>query len=455
MLRIENIDLKNNYRILDNSPNMFHEALIAVLKGEKRFHVEDSFDLVYEDNDIYTKNNSSFPNSDFYLSEVFFPPYYFYNENDTDKINLDLFEGFDEIFFEEVNEYTIVISQLVLKHTNMSITFKDNKINLINYLKEKVSINDSPRTNNHIYVQSDFYGIYTNKNHYCTIGLFHNLFILQWLTDLPKKDIKYLSLSIRKTEGIGSILSTYNIVEQAMNKLGIKTFIEPNCTRFSNELLSKYFVFTNVPDDADKTNTAYVKCFNSFVLTHFIQRYTPKIDQSILQPEFLSNIEEYADHIIADKKVLGVLLRGTDYIIANYVGNYRPVPIEECIEVIEQRIKQYNYEKVFVATEDSDFLQIMIDNFPNQVITVSQERHNLSEFKNIKYISDLEKNLYQGKEYLDSVEDTTVNYYYAIYLLSRCESLISNCMCSAVNIAKSFNHDKYTRVEILSDKYND
>ena len=71
--------------------------------------------------------------------------------------------------------------------------------------------------------------------------------------------------------------------------------------------------------------------------------------------------------------------------------------------------------------------------------------------KYAQYISDLEKKQNTGEAYNASVEDTTVNYFYAMYMLSRCESFISNCMCSGVNIVNSFNGDKFVRSEIMSE----
>ena len=76
------------------------------------------------------------------------------------------------------------------------------------------------------------------------------MFILQWLSDLPIDKIKYLSFMIKKTEGIGSILSTYSQTNKALERYGIKVFIEPNSTRFSNELLTKYFIIGQEPEDS-------------------------------------------------------------------------------------------------------------------------------------------------------------------------------------------------------------
>ena len=203
--------------------------------------------------------------------------------------------------------------------------------------------------------------------------------------------------------------------------------------------------------DSNETNTAYVQCFNSFVLNNKVQRYVSKISLDLLQPEFVEQMKEYADPVLSGRKVLGVLLRGTDYSIANFAGSYHPAPIDECIRIIRERIETYGYDKIFLATEDSGYLERMIVEFPHKVLAVAQEHHRVSEFTDVRYISDLEKKQYSGQTYLASVEDTTVNYFYAMFLLSRCERLISNCMCSGVKIANYFNQYYYARCEIVSD----
>ena len=182
-----------------------------------------------------------------------------------------------------------------------------------------------------------------------------------------------------------------------------------------------------------------------------IDGYKTDIDLNMLQPAFVTQMEEYTRQIIGDKKVLGVLLRGTDYTVANFAGSYHPAPIDECIRFISETFDKYAYDKIFVATEDSNYLERMIEAFPDKILAVSQERHTVSEVRDVRYLSELEKRQYSGKEYDASVEDATVNYFYAMYMLSSCESLISNCMCSGVSIATSFNRGRYSRVDIVSD----
>ena len=453
MLIIQEYDRDQKCRNLRSGDGLFHKALSYVLQGEKRFHVEcgpEKFDLIYEDNDERTKNDPAFPDSDFFRSEMIFPPYYSYDENDTDKIIMLIFKDREEVYFEELNEYSVVIGAYLLKHTDLKVTFRDERSRLFKEL-DGAQTAEGPSQDKALYVQGSYYPIFTSRERICTTGLFHCMFMLQWLTDLPKEKIRYLSFSIRKTEGIGSILTVYSLVSQLFGDLGIKAFLEPGCTRFSDELLGKYFAFGAAPADSDPTNTAYATAFNSLILNHNIDGYTAKIGLDLLRPEFVAQMQEYSEPVLDGKKVLGVLLRGSDYILANFSGSYHPADIEDCIRLIGQRIDEYGYDRIFVATEDYTYLERMLAAFPHKVLAVSQERFSVSDFKGVQYISDLEKQRSSGAAYLDSVEDTTVNYLYAMFMLSRCESLIANCYCSGVKIAESFNAGRYARSELVSD----
>ena len=45
--------------------------------------------------------------------------------------------------------------------------------------------------------------------------------------------------------------------------------------------------------------------------------------------------------------------------------------------------------------------------------------------------------------YEEKLEDTTVNYFYALYMLSRCDSFISSGRCNGADIVMSFNNGRF------------
>ena len=57
-------------------------------------------------------------------------------------------------------------------------------------------------------------------------------------------------------------------------------------------------------------------------------------------------------------------------------------------------------------------------------------------------ISDLEKDIYNEKEYDDRETDNTINYY-ALYILSQCDGFLSSSMCNGVFIVGVFNEGRF------------
>ena len=168
MLTIKEYDQDKYYRKLKNGPDIFHEALKYVLKGETHFHVSnengEDFDLLYLENDRKAKSDESFPDSSFFKDELIFPPYFFYDETDDDKVMAYLLEGFDEIFFEEANEYTVTIAGIALRKLSCRVTFRDRRAELFPWLKDRVRISPEPEAASLLYVQKDYYPVY--MNHY-------------------------------------------------------------------------------------------------------------------------------------------------------------------------------------------------------------------------------------------------------------------------------------------------
>ena len=133
MLRIVAYDGTNNYRTLTHSDQVFHKALRAVLNGEKNFHVtgaSEKYDLVYEENnDLYFRGTNLAQNS-LFAGETVIPPYFQYDENDVSRLYLELLDGYENIVFEEANEYTVTLARVLLKMTSKQIWFLDGRVRM-------------------------------------------------------------------------------------------------------------------------------------------------------------------------------------------------------------------------------------------------------------------------------------------------------------------------------------
>ena len=459
MLRIEAYDHTSNYRTLKHSDQVFHKALKAVLNGEKRFHVtgaDQPYDLVYEENNELYYAGTNLAQNSLFAGETVIPPYFLYDENDASKFYLELLDGYDNIVFEEANEYTVVLAKVLLSATEKEIWFLDERIRMFLPEADRFHIGAEPAEDaGEMRVIEDkatpTYALKREKIR--SIVLFHNVFLLQWLCgDLPLSQIRYAEIYVKKTEGIGGLLQYCVRCSSLFGRLGIKTVFRSGSSRYNDSLLERYFNIDTTPEDSDETNTIYAVNYIAVALTHYFLHGKAEMSYDILNPVFLRELEEYAEAVLGGKRMLGVLLRGTDYNMMmpkDAKTPFRPVSAERMIPEIQKRLS--GYDGIFLATEDQDSLRIIRDAFPGKVRAVAQERRTIGEFSYGKTISDLEKEIYTPEEYETRVSDTTINYFYALYLLSRCDAFLASSLCSGVNMARAFNGGKYERDEVVRE----
>lgn len=146
-------------------------------------------------------------------------------------------------------------------------------------------------------------------------------------------------------------------------------------------------------------------------------------------------VDEYND-IIKDKgKVLGVIVRGTDY----SQGRPRNHPIQPSIDEIITKIKElsltFKWDYIYLATEEKQFEERFITEYPNRILTNKRYYYN-DDFTNkllCEVSSDRKKD-----EYLRQLE-----YISSMYILSKCDMLIGG-MCGGSTAAMIMRgHEKY------------
>ena len=122
MFKIETLRAEEEAKTLNLSENLFHEALKDKPESKARFHVKndkgEDFDIVYWDNDVDIEPQNTYPA---YIERPFMAKYYIYDENDKDTLYLDFFNGLKNMVFEELNEYTIAISRVILSFTDLVV----------------------------------------------------------------------------------------------------------------------------------------------------------------------------------------------------------------------------------------------------------------------------------------------------------------------------------------------
>ena len=465
MLLINPVDNKKNYRILRHGAGVFKEAVKGVMKGEEFFHVADNggfiYDLKYVDNNSLAKTSKEYPGSKLFDGYCLCPPLLTYDETNTDLLSLFVFEGKKAVFFEDVNEYSVVLTGIILEHTDMDIYFTDDIVRLFYPSEERIHVQDqkpdmSPE--DLLTVRQEYYPsiLYNDYDTMDIMSCFFNVMIYQWIIDRPYQDIKYFELIISQDEGIGSILNQYAGVSRLLSRFGKEVTLACGGTKYSDDILEDYFNIKITPSDSNPDNTVTIANIYALMFTKAVGGVSSshyKIDD--LNPAFIEDLKEYAEAIIRGRKLMGLFLRGTDYFKANFQGAAGAVTMDVGIPLIRKHFDEDKYDGIMLATEDKDILNAVRAEFGDKVIAVSQERYSVNDFTEVNTISELERKRRSPEEYDLYVNDTTINYFYGIYMVSRCDTVVYSNHCFGSNMLKSFGEGSIRKMYCLAEEISE
>ena len=103
------------------------------------------------------------------------------------------------------------------------------------------------------------------------------------------------------------------------------------------------------------------------------------------------------------KNILGVLLRGTDYIAIKPYGHPIPPKTEDVIKDVKLLDNKYKYNCIFLATEDNIIREEFIKAIRKKVKCLLNKRKIFYNYKTRKYLAsniDFKKNINYNKIYL-------------------------------------------------------
>ena len=433
---------------LKHSESIFHEALE---KGEKYYHIaceSGNYDIELIEND------SLISKSFIQKAKVgkILPLYHDYDENDTKSLYLKFFDMYRAILIDKADEYTVVITKLALKHTDIDIYCLDDRLEKFAGKHDKLHIvPDFPKLPEKtcLLIPAKQPEKFRGLNPYCFMSAiaFHNIFFLQDMLEGKNiDDIKYLEYVVEERSGIASIIIRLSAFKNAFARLGIKAGIRGGSGRYKTEMISKYFNIDILGEDATKENTIQINSVAVLVVTTFYMTADKSYGKNILKDSLRAEMDEYFNALFGGKKVLGVLIRGTDYYTTGQVGDRIQAGVEDMLPIIDEWLAEDKYDNIFLASEDADICEKMFEKYGGRLRMLSQERHRVSDFKNVTLISELEKKEKSGREYEDTLEDTTVNYFYALYILSKCDSFMCSGQCNGYDMVCAFNGGKFDRL---------
>ena len=154
-----------------------------------------------------------------------------------------------------------------------------------------------------------------------------------------------------------------------------------------------------------------------------------------VKPELMEEITAAWNKLFSpEDRVLGVILRGTDYISRKIKNRPIPPPIDFAKSIVNSKLKEWNCNKLFLATEDKRILASVQKTFGYRCVILDREYVDFSSLKD-KTVStcriDRENDHYQqGKDYITQ-----------IVLLSMCNALVA-ARCSGATTAMMLN-DKF------------
>ena len=454
MFKLEPLNTEIEAKTLLLSDRLFHEALRQNPESKARFHVKndrgEDFDIVYWDNEDDIEPTEGYPA---YVKPPFIAKYPYYDETDSGSLYLEYLQQFERMMFEELDEYTIVLTRVVLANTQLDIWCRDARIFWFTGETDRIHIVEQfPEdrfADNTLYIQEQHRcGLEDgNFKRVSPVYAFHNVFFLQWiLNGRDLKNFRFLTLPINDAGGIGALLSAYTRNQALAERFGLK-FVAPDKDHFGKyprALVEKYFAVDIWNPEATEENTLMVP---NAVIINKTQYYTclpATLEASSIAPGFKAEMDEYYDAVLGGKKVLGVLIRGSDYLTVGFGGARKMATVEQMVPKIRQWMADFGYQKLFLATEDSDILARMKKEFGRNMIALAQERLSVKNLRQGQIITEYEKEK-NKEDYAVKLEDTTINYFYALYILSRCDAFLCSGQCNGWDNVLSLNAHKFER----------
>lgn len=156
-----------------------------------------------------------------------------------------------------------------------------------------------------------------------------------------------------------------------------------------------------------------------------------------VKPALMEEISAVRQKLFApNERVLGVLLRGTDYITKRPEGHAILPPTEFAASIVVEKIQQWQCNRMFLATEDKTIVQAFKQIFGDFCVTFDREYvdydYNQQQAVGLVRIDRPNDHYIQGKDYLTQ-----------IVLASMCNSFVAARCSGSIGVmmmAEKFEH---------------
>lgn len=145
-----------------------------------------------------------------------------------------------------------------------------------------------------------------------------------------------------------------------------------------------------------------------------------------VQPKLYEEIMELRKKLFApEDRVLGVHLRGTDYVARRPFDHSIQPPIEYALTKVIEKLNEWHCNKIFLATEDKTFVQIFKNVFGNICVTLEKE---FVQYDINKWVSECHS-ARENDHYLRSKE-----YLADMLLLSKCNCFVCGITSGSIGV---------------------
>lgn len=155
-----------------------------------------------------------------------------------------------------------------------------------------------------------------------------------------------------------------------------------------------------------------------------------------IKPELMEEISAVREKLFPkNEHILGVSLRGTDYTAIRPDDHPIQPPLEFALSTVSAKLREWQYTKIFLATEDKIITKVFKKVFKELCFTIDREYVDYTPGKWVTFCRVDRENDYflQGKEYLTE-----------LVLLSQCTSFIAARCSGTVGVMMLAEHFEHT-----------